>query len=116
MIVYMNKSVGRPRPPKIEAQPDDDYPYNYEEPEAKPRRGLLGAIRGVNLGALKGLRSRLPRKKAEEETPEATPDAFEEDKPPAPIQAQAAASLGSDLSAEKRMWGITCLYWQGPAS
>lgn len=113
MIVYMNKSVSRPRPPRVEAQLDVDYPYNYDTPEAKPRRGLLRALRGVNLGALKGLKNRLPRRKAEEAAPEETPDAFEEDKPPAAIQAQAATSLGLDLSSEKRMWGITLLVLAG---
>jgi len=113
MIVYMNKSVGRPRPPRVEAQPDTDYPYNYDTPEAKPRRRLLGAIRGVNLGALKGLKIRLPRRKVEEAAPEETPDAFEEDKPPAAVQAQAAASPRLDLSSEKRMWGITLLVLAG---
>ncbi|MFH2109713.1 MAG: hypothetical protein ABIJ47_00480 [Candidatus Bathyarchaeota archaeon] len=114
MIVYMNKSVSRPRPPRVEAQPDDDYPYDYEEPEAKPRRSLLGALRGVNLGALKGLKSKIPRRKVKEAAPEETPYAFEEeDKPPAAIQAQAATSLGLDLSSEKRMWGITLLVLAG---
>ena len=113
MIVYMNRSTSRPRLPR-EAKPDDDYPYDYEAQEAKPRRSLLGALRGINLGALNGLKSRLPRRRMKEAALEETPYAFEEEeKQQAPIQAQAAASLGLDLSSEKRMWGIPLLVLAG---
>jgi hypothetical protein len=114
MIVYMNKSVSRPRPPRVEAQLDVDYPYNYDTPEAKPRRGILRALRGVNLGALKGLKRKIPFKKEDEAATEETPYAFEEeDKQPAPIQTQADKPLRLDLSSEKRMWGITLLVLAG---
>jgi hypothetical protein len=110
----MNRSTSRLRPLKMEAQPEDDYHYEYEAPEARPRRGLLGALRGVNLGALKGLKSRLPQKKSGGPTPDEAPYPFEEeDNPPAPTQAEAAPSLGVDLSSEKRMWGITLLVLAG---
>lgn len=118
MIVFMNRSVGRPAPPREEAHPaDDDYQYDYEAPASKPRRSLLGSLRGINVGSLKGLRGKLPQQKKAEETEGQveTPYPFDEQEytPQAATQAQTAAPPGLDLSSEKRMWGVTLIVLAG---
>jgi hypothetical protein len=116
MIVYMNRSTSRPRPPRpVEAEPD--YDVDYEPAEEEPKVSRMPKLRKVNLGLLRNIGSKLPfRKKRKAQRQAAEPEETStpmEDAAPKPQMAQTLPALSLDLGTEKTMWGVTLLVLAG---